>query len=68
MKQEPLDNDINQDFQDAIDVMQRHSEIFYYDSGDLINYNWISDTERNKGCFYICLIVLMFFSLFSFRQ
>ncbi|XP_060763828.1 transcription factor Spi-C isoform X2 [Neoarius graeffei] len=30
----PLDNDINQDFQDAIDVMQRHSEIFYYDTTD----------------------------------
>ncbi|XP_017571881.1 transcription factor Spi-C [Pygocentrus nattereri] len=27
-----LDTDISQDFQDAIDVMQRHSEIFYCDA------------------------------------
>lgn len=37
-KQGSLDNDINQDFQDAIDVMQRHSEIFYYDTGSLKIY------------------------------
>ncbi|XP_030636683.1 transcription factor Spi-C-like [Chanos chanos] len=27
-----LDSDINQDFQDAIDVIQRHSNILYYDT------------------------------------
>lgn len=28
-----LENDINQDFQDAIDVIQRHSQTRHYDTG-----------------------------------
>ncbi|TRY57849.1 hypothetical protein DNTS_017649 [Danionella cerebrum] len=30
-----LENDINQDFQDAIDVIQRHSQLQPFDSGSL---------------------------------
>lgn len=35
-----LENDINQDFQDAIDVIQRHSQTRHYDTGIYI-YNVI---------------------------
>lgn len=34
--QNSLDNDINQHFQDAIDVIQQHSNNSYYDSGKLL--------------------------------
>ena len=43
-----LDNDINQHFQDAIDVIQQHSNNSYYDSGKILSetlYNSLHDNN-----------------------
>lgn len=54
-KQGSVDTDINQDFQDAIDVMQRHSEIFY-DTGILkITLIFISIFHTLRKHFSVCV-------------
>lgn len=59
--QTPLDNDINQHFQDAIDVLQQHSNDPYYDSGkeSFLTYNpttkLLTLTElNNNGHLCVC--------------
>ncbi|XP_072529532.1 transcription factor Spi-C [Salminus brasiliensis] len=57
LEQGSLDNDINQDFQDAIDVMQRHSEILYYDP-DSKYYETLrshdSSVTHPASCYHSC--------------
>lgn len=51
-----LENDINQDFQDAIDVIQRHSQIRHCDNGTTI-YNINTNVEKNLIYYAIVLSI-----------
>ncbi|XP_071358375.1 transcription factor Spi-C isoform X2 [Trachinotus anak] len=55
-KMTSLDNDINQHFQDAIDVIQQHSNNSYYDS-EYTHYETLGTQHSSLQCQISCCVV-----------
>ncbi|TNM91643.1 hypothetical protein fugu_020023 [Takifugu bimaculatus] len=55
-KMTPLDNDINQHYQDAIDVLQQHSNEPYYDA-DYMYYETLDTQQPSLQCQISCCLV-----------
>ncbi|XP_035476432.1 transcription factor Spi-C isoform X1 [Scophthalmus maximus] len=55
-KMAPLDSDINQHFQDAIDVIQHHSNNSYYDS-EYPHYETLGTQHPSLQCHFSCCLV-----------